>query len=33
MAPVVPLHDKLVCPRNELQSVQVVELLGDVLAE
>mmetsp|Transcript_123539 Transcript_123539/g.360766 ORF Transcript_123539/g.360766 Transcript_123539/m.360766 type:complete len:214 (-) Transcript_123539:283-924(-) len=33
MAPVVALHHKLVCPRNELQAIGMVELLRDVLAE
>ena len=33
VAPVVPLHDELVRPRDERQPVRVVERLGDVLAE
>eukprot|EP00401_Gymnodinium_catenatum_P017940 CAMPEP_0117606598 /NCGR_PEP_ID=MMETSP0784-20121206/79793_1 /TAXON_ID=39447 /ORGANISM="" /LENGTH=264 /DNA_ID=CAMNT_0005409681 /DNA_START=21 /DNA_END=816 /DNA_ORIENTATION=+ len=33
VAPVVTLHDKLVCAGDELQSVRMVELLRDVLAE
>eukprot|EP00216_Chloropicon_sp_CCMP2111_P002954 CAMPEP_0198234436 /NCGR_PEP_ID=MMETSP1446-20131203/457_1 /TAXON_ID=1461542 ORGANISM="Unidentified sp, Strain CCMP2111" /NCGR_SAMPLE_ID=MMETSP1446 /ASSEMBLY_ACC=CAM_ASM_001112 /LENGTH=362 /DNA_ID=CAMNT_0043915217 /DNA_START=63 /DNA_END=1152 /DNA_ORIENTATION=- len=31
--PLVPLHDELVCPGNELDAIDVVELLADVAAE
>ena len=31
LAPVVALHDQLMCTRHQLQAVVVVELLADVL--